>query len=103
MEEVEDEGSYPGGQISDWGSDLVGILGDLGLTQYFSFVVVSAVVGRAKPSPDIFRYALDRAGVEAEEAAYVGDLMSRTRLGRGPWPWSPCWLTARATTTASTA
>jgi putative hydrolase of the HAD superfamily len=61
------------GVISDWGSDLVGILGDLGLTQYFSFVVISAVVGRAKPSPEIFRYALDRAGVEPEEAAYVGD------------------------------
>ena len=69
------------GVISDWGTDLLGILGSLGLTQYFEFVVVSAIVGRAKPAADVFEYALERAGVSAAEAVYVGDSYIADVLG----------------------
>jgi putative hydrolase of the HAD superfamily len=69
------------GVISDWGTDLVATLTSLGLTQYFDFVVVSAVVGRAKPAAEVFRYALSRAEVTADEAAYVGDSYIADVLG----------------------
>lgn len=69
------------GVVSDWGTDLLTILGSLGVTQYFDFVVVSAIVGRAKPAPEIFRYALDRGGVTAGESVYVGDSYVADVLG----------------------
>jgi putative hydrolase of the HAD superfamily len=61
------------GVISDWGSNLEGILADLGLGRYVDFTLASGAVGLAKPDPAFFRLALDRAGVEAGEALMVGD------------------------------
>ena len=40
------------------------------------FVVDSHVVGVEKPNPAIFRVALDRLGVPAARALYVGDIRS---------------------------
>lgn len=61
------------GVISDWGSNLVGILAGLGLDGYLDFVLASGVEGLAKPDPAFFRLALDRAGVPAADAMMVGD------------------------------
>ncbi len=47
-----------------------------GLFDYFDFFIDSFLVGVEKPDPRIFRIALERAGVEATEAIYVGDLYS---------------------------
>lgn len=47
-----------------------------GLRPYLDFVIDSARVGVEKPDPRIFRLALERAGVAADEAAHVGDLWS---------------------------
>ncbi|MPZ24548.1 MAG: HAD-IA family hydrolase [Dehalococcoidia bacterium] len=69
------------GVVSDWGSDLVAILSSLGLTRFFDFVVASAVVGHAKPSTEIFRYALDRGGLQPGECVYVGDTYIADVLG----------------------
>ena len=41
-----------------------------------SDVVDSVIVGSAKPDPEIFRVALKRAGVSADEALHVGDMLS---------------------------
>ena len=46
---------------------------DLGLTDLFEATVISCDVGYMKPHPRIFHYALERMGVEAEEAVMVGD------------------------------
>ena len=43
------------------------------VTRHLDFVVASAAVGTAKPHPDIFHVALDRAGLRADEVIYVGD------------------------------
>ncbi|HWO93339.1 MAG TPA: HAD-IA family hydrolase [Dehalococcoidia bacterium] len=64
---------YIQGVVSDWGSDLHGILVGHDLTKYLDFVVASAVVRVAKPHSDLFAQALQRAGVAADEALYVGD------------------------------
>ena len=72
---------YVQGVISDWGTDLLPILHTLGVTPYLRFVVVSAVVGFAKPSREIFHQALARAEVPAEAAVYVGDSYDRDVIG----------------------
>jgi putative hydrolase of the HAD superfamily len=51
-------------------------LGRVGLVSYFRTVLDSALVGVEKPNPGIFQIALDRAGVSAQEALFVGDLYS---------------------------
>lgn len=43
------------------------------LEREFDPIVISGEVGVAKPDSRIFRYALERAGVSASEALYVGD------------------------------
>ena len=61
------------GIVSDWGSNLRGILRDLELDAYLDFVLPSGAVGLAKPNPAFYRLALDEAGVAANEALMVGD------------------------------
>lgn len=51
-----------------------------GLASYFDIVVDSHLVGCKKPDPAIFRLALERLGVEAEEAAFVGDTYAHDAL-----------------------
>jgi REG-2-like HAD superfamily hydrolase len=69
------------GVVSDWGTDLVSLLHAHELTRYLDFVVASAAVRSGKPHPDIFRYALDRAGLPASDVIYVGDSYISDVLG----------------------
>ena len=69
------------GVVSDWGTDLVPLLHAHEVTRHLDFVVASAAVGTAKPHPDIFRYALDRAGLQPSEVLYVGDSYVSDVLG----------------------
>jgi HAD superfamily hydrolase (TIGR01662 family) len=46
---------------------------DLGLADLFEATVISCDVGYMKPHPRIFQYALERMGVDAEEAVMIGD------------------------------
>ena len=71
------------GVVSDWGSNLRGILASLGLDRHLDFVLPSGAVGLAKPDPAFFRMALDHAGVDAAEALMVGD--SYRADVRGAW------------------
>jgi putative hydrolase of the HAD superfamily len=71
------------GVVSDWGSNLRGILAALGLDRFLDFVLPSAAVGVAKPNPDFYRLALDHAGVAPEQAIMVGD--SYRADVRGAW------------------
>jgi len=67
--------------VSNADGRVEGLLRDVGLARYFEFVLDSAVVGVSKPDPGIFRMALDRLGVEAARALYVGDLYPVDVLG----------------------
>ncbi len=71
------------GVVSDWGSNLRGIVSELGLDRWIDFVLPSAQVGVAKPNPAFYRMALDRAGVEPRDALMVGD--SYRADVRGAW------------------
>jgi len=61
------------GLITSLTKDMNLICRNLGLAPYLDFVVTSEEVGANKPEPPIFLAALDRAGVNASEAVYVGD------------------------------
>ena len=68
-------------------SDLVGVnevdewLDRDGLRPYFKTVQQSSVCLIRKPHPAIYYYALDEAGVSAENSCYVGDNLNRDIVG----------------------
>ncbi|HEY7331923.1 MAG TPA: HAD-IA family hydrolase [Candidatus Limnocylindria bacterium] len=61
------------GAVSNWVWQLPELLHSLELVRHFDFIAASARVGFEKPHPEIFRYALEQAGVRPEEAIHVGD------------------------------
>ena len=61
------------GLITSLTKDMNLICRNLGLAPYMDFVVTAKEAGAGKPEPPIFRLALERAGVGASEAVYVGD------------------------------
>jgi HAD superfamily hydrolase (TIGR01509 family) len=83
------------GVVSDWGSNLRGIVADLGLDRYFDFVLPSGAVGVAKPNPVFFRMALEAVGAEPADALMVGD--SYRADVRGAWSagMDAVWLDRR--------
>jgi putative hydrolase of the HAD superfamily len=69
------------GVISNSNGSIKEILRRLELLPLLDFVLDSSEEGVEKPHPAIFERALARAGVEAGEAAYVGDFYSVDVLG----------------------
>jgi putative hydrolase of the HAD superfamily len=61
------------GIVSNFEMWLEELLERLGVRERFSVRVISGVEGVEKPDPAIYRLALDRAGVDAADAAFVGD------------------------------
>ncbi len=61
------------GVISNFSGSLENLLGRLGLRDYFEFVIVSSLVGFAKPDPRIFDLAVQQAGAPRDRILYVGD------------------------------
>ncbi len=61
------------GVVSNFEAWLEDLLGRLGVRELLPIRVISGSVGVEKPDPAIWHLALDRAGVAAEDAAYVGD------------------------------
>ncbi|MBA3305219.1 MAG: HAD family hydrolase [Thermoleophilaceae bacterium] len=59
--------------VSNWDCSLALWLRSAGIGGLLDGAVSSAEVGQPKPSPAIFRAALEIAGVEAVEALHVGD------------------------------
>jgi putative hydrolase of the HAD superfamily len=53
------------------------------IERYFDPIVTSAGHGRTKPHPEIFRYVLDRWGLEPDAAVMVGDNLGADILGAG--------------------
>lgn len=61
------------GIVSNFEAWLEDLLGALGVRDRFPVRAISGLEGVEKPGAEIFLRALDRAGVEAADAAYVGD------------------------------
>ena len=63
----------PMGVLSNRGKPFGDELDKLGIADFFEFTLAAGEVGVWKPHPEIFLAALDRAGVEPDEALYIGD------------------------------
>lgn len=61
------------GLLTNASKNMLAFQSKLGLEPYLNFVITSREVGADKPEPPIFLAALERAGVRAPEAIYVGD------------------------------
>ena len=61
------------GVISDWGVSLSLILRHHDLIPFFDFAVISAQSRRAKPDPQLFQTALERADTIPDYTIHVGD------------------------------
>jgi putative hydrolase of the HAD superfamily len=61
------------GLISNVEQDMNETLTRLNLDSWLDIIVTSLDAGAGKPQPEIFREALRRAGVHADEALYIGD------------------------------
>lgn len=59
---------------------LIDSLEACGISKQFDLLMDSHLVGHRKPDPAIFRLALERLGIEADEAAYVGDSYAHDAL-----------------------
>ncbi len=60
--------------ISNADGKVQALLEDNGWAGTFDFVVDSGLVGVSKPNVEIFNIGLDKAGLDASQALYVGDL-----------------------------
>jgi len=69
------------GVVSNSNGSVHALLHGAGLASELDFVIDSGLVGVEKPDPRIFRLGLERAGVAAHEAVYIGDLYSIDVLG----------------------
>ncbi len=64
----------------------------IGVGHLFDFVHSAAEAGVAKPDPAIFAQALQKAGVAAHEAVYVGDDPIRDIQGAANAGWRTIWF-----------
>jgi putative hydrolase of the HAD superfamily len=61
------------GLISNWDKRLEDILDGTGLSELLDLVVISSLVGYAKPHERIFEIALEKEGLTPNQAVHVGD------------------------------
>jgi HAD superfamily hydrolase (TIGR01509 family) len=83
------------GVVSDWGSNLRGILAELELDQYLDFVLPSGAVGLAKPNPAFYRLATAEGGVQPGETLMVGDSYRADVQGAWAAGLDAVWLDRR--------
>jgi len=69
------------GIVSNFDRRLPRLLAGLGIDGYFDAVVLPSDAGAEKPDPRIFRFALDRMRIPAENAVFVGDSNDRDLAG----------------------
>jgi putative hydrolase of the HAD superfamily len=59
--------------VSNWDPALSTLLAELGLAEFFTFILPSAEIGVEKPDGRIFKLALQRLGLRPQEAVHIGD------------------------------
>lgn len=86
--------------VSNWDASLPHVLGAAGLADRLDGIITSAVAGAAKPAVQIFRTALNAAGVGPGEALHVGDSRKEDVAGAQAAGIRAVWLT-RTTSAAA--
>ena len=59
--------------VSNWDPALPALLAEVGLAEFFAFILPSAEIGVEKPDGRIFSLALQRLGLEPQEVVHIGD------------------------------
>ncbi len=75
------EDGYAMALVSNAPPDTKEAVDSLGLGYYLDPIVISGLVGFSKPNPEIFRIALQRAGVSPEQTIHIGDLYESDVVG----------------------
>lgn len=75
----------------------------MGIASRFEHVIASGEVGHAKPDPRIFHAAVERFGVHAGQAAYVGDRLHTDAIGAAEAGLVGVWLVRREASTGELA
>jgi FMN phosphatase YigB (HAD superfamily) len=70
-------------------------LSKTGLGSLFSAVVISSEEGAVKPSPRVFRTAMDRLGCRPSSAVFVGDSLKRDVVGAQACGMATVWIGER--------
>ncbi len=73
-----------------------------GLAKYFTHTIISEEVGINKPQPEIFRIALERNGIRAEEALMIGDSYTSDIAGAKAAGIDQLWIYDGATDETAT-
>jgi putative hydrolase of the HAD superfamily len=82
LEMLELTKSYRRGVVTNGGEELQHKkLSALGIKDLFDSVTISGAVGVAKPSKEIFELALNRMGLLASEAIFIGDNLVNDAIG----------------------
>lgn len=76
--------------------DVQTLVDQANIRPYFDFVITSAAVRHRKPSPEIFKLALDFWGVGPEQAAMVGDTLAADVEGAKRSGITSIWISRRA-------
>jgi len=69
------------GLISNVGQEIESYCRELGFEPFLDYKVTSFEVGYDKPRPEIFRLALDKAGVKANDSIFIGDIYEQDIVG----------------------
>ena len=67
--------------VSNWDVSVLDVLERVGLAPLLHGAVCSAVIGAAKPAPEIFAHALSEAGAAPSDALHVGDSVAEDVAG----------------------
>jgi FMN phosphatase YigB (HAD superfamily) len=83
------------GVASNWDAQLAGILEELGIARYFSFILSSAQIGHEKPAPEFFDWikaeAL-KAQTDNAQLFYIGDHWDKDVVPSQSAGFTPLWL-----------
>jgi HAD superfamily hydrolase (TIGR01549 family) len=76
-------GKYKLGLISNFGIPECGrqLLDDFGLSKFFDLILISGEVNQRKPSPRIFKRALNALNVDPSKTVFVGDMLDLDVIG----------------------
>ncbi|MGB5635946.1 MAG: HAD-IA family hydrolase [Waterburya sp.] len=80
------------GVISNFDSRLIKVLKILNLEQFFTSITISSVAGAAKPDENIFKIALDKHQIIAQQAWHIGDSLIEDYQGAKNAGISAFWL-----------
>jgi len=88
------EAGYYMAVLSNRDKPFLDVMDSHDLTQYFEFSLAAGEVEIYKPEPGVFEHALKRAGLTAQEVAYVGDnyfadIVGARRAGLHPVLYDP--------------